>query len=788
MVPPPSAALRIGDFRVDPALDEISKDGGTTKLEPRSMRLLVCLAERAGHVVSVEQLLDLVWKDVVVSTDSVYQAVASLRRILGDDPKEPTYIANVMRRGYRLIATVEPWVEPTSPGSPAPAVLNPDPLSNLRERDSLRSRLRRRRLIIAMACTATIGGSSATWREPHVDVDGIATQSVDGKQSVTAGARFTIAVIVFDESANENYDGEAAQALAETVRQRLGRSQKMIVIARGSSMAAAGQSADTRSIGRRLGARYLVRGTVERVKDRLHVTAQLLDVESGRQLQSFAVDQLITNIMDLQKDIGGRIAKGVSIQLTGIDLPPQSNSRSTSLDAYLKFLDAQALLDRETTEASEQAALILGQVTRMDPTFAIAYAELARARWSALENDSKEERASLLPLVEKALMLDSTLGEAYSIRAALESDHKLAEADFRKGIELAPNYAPGYELYAESLYQGLDEGMDMMVRALDMMDRAIPIDPLTAHYIGRKAAYLYFNMHQSAAGEKLFLQAAAMDPDLAGVNMSLAYIEWRKGEIAEGVKLIERALRSEPKLTEGRDLACAMYLDLGDRQAAKSVAVGAPADSQSTVLLAAYDRDFQKAAAHYGDWMNFDEPQVAYWISVDAAARQSGTVAKTIARLRAEFPLSAVKNGTAPRGEFDAALTIVGDLLRAQGDQASLAQVLPPLKALLDKNERRSGWAHGYFNVLAGDPDGALALLAINIHRQHLGIWWILERDPIWADLRNDIRFRDALAIEHKRVAEQRAILERMRQSGEVSRRNGDNHMRVAFDTARKKL
>jgi adenylate cyclase len=264
---------------------------------------------------------------------------------------------------------------------------------------------------------------------------------------------------------------------------------------------------------------------VERAKDRLRVTAQLLDVENGRQLQSFAVDQPIANIMDLQNDIGGRVAKDVSTQLTGVDLPPQGRSRSTSVDAYLKFLDAQALLDRQTTEASEQAALILGQVTKMDPTFAIGYAELARARWSALENDSKEERASLLPLVEKALMLDPTLGEAYSIRGVLESDHKAAETDFRKGIELAPNYAPGYELYADSLRQELDEGLDMMDRALDMMDRAVPIDPLTAHYIVQKAAYLYFNMHQSAAGEKLFLQAAALEPDLAGVNMSLAYIE-----------------------------------------------------------------------------------------------------------------------------------------------------------------------------------------------------------------------------------------------------------------------
>src|ERR1700741_5145695 len=105
---PKNSVLQIGAWRVDPALDEISRDGQTTKLEPKMIRLLLCLAAHAGKVVSVEQLLDEVWKDVVVTPDSVYHAVAALRRALGDDSKVPTYIANVMRRGYRLIAPVDP--------------------------------------------------------------------------------------------------------------------------------------------------------------------------------------------------------------------------------------------------------------------------------------------------------------------------------------------------------------------------------------------------------------------------------------------------------------------------------------------------------------------------------------------------------------------------------------------------------------------------------------------------------------------------------------------------------
>src|SRR3984885_9897335 len=115
---PNMKGLRVGEWRVEPALDEISKDGVTVKLEPRAMRLLLCLVERAGQVVSVEQLLDQVWKDVVVTPNSVYHAVATLRRMLGDNTKDPTYIANILRRGYSLIAPVGPWVDSHSAAAP----------------------------------------------------------------------------------------------------------------------------------------------------------------------------------------------------------------------------------------------------------------------------------------------------------------------------------------------------------------------------------------------------------------------------------------------------------------------------------------------------------------------------------------------------------------------------------------------------------------------------------------------------------------------------------------------
>src|SRR5262249_3545665 len=115
---PTTTPLRIGAWRVDPMSGQISRDGETARLEARTMRLLLLLAERAGEVVSIDDLLDHVWSGVTVTPDSVYQAVASLRRQLGDNPRHPTYIETAPRLGYRMVAMVSPWTDQAINQSP----------------------------------------------------------------------------------------------------------------------------------------------------------------------------------------------------------------------------------------------------------------------------------------------------------------------------------------------------------------------------------------------------------------------------------------------------------------------------------------------------------------------------------------------------------------------------------------------------------------------------------------------------------------------------------------------
>src|SRR5260370_3159747 len=108
---PTTTMLRVGDWCVNPASGQISRNGETARVEVRTMRLLLCLAEHVGEVVSIDDLLDRVWSDVTVAPDSVYQAVASLRRLLGDDPKQPAYIETMPRLGSRIVAAGGPRPE-----------------------------------------------------------------------------------------------------------------------------------------------------------------------------------------------------------------------------------------------------------------------------------------------------------------------------------------------------------------------------------------------------------------------------------------------------------------------------------------------------------------------------------------------------------------------------------------------------------------------------------------------------------------------------------------------------
>jgi DNA-binding winged helix-turn-helix (wHTH) protein len=109
--------LKIGDWLVDSALNQISRGAEVEHLEPKAVEVLVALTQHAGQVVSREWLLSEIWKGVTVSDDALTQSITKLRQALGDTSKESSYIQTIPKRGYRLIATVTPHASGIAPAS-----------------------------------------------------------------------------------------------------------------------------------------------------------------------------------------------------------------------------------------------------------------------------------------------------------------------------------------------------------------------------------------------------------------------------------------------------------------------------------------------------------------------------------------------------------------------------------------------------------------------------------------------------------------------------------------------
>ena len=479
---PDNSVIRIGAWRVDPALDEISRDGKTVKLEPKMMRLLVCLAEHAGHVVSVDQLLNEVWKDVIVTSDSVYHAVAALRRLLGDDNKEPVYIANVLRRGYRLVA-------PVTPSIAAPTVL---------DRDS-----------------PTAVGEATTVTDK------------------------SIAVLPFVDLSEKKDQEYFADGMAEEVVNLLTRVPGIRVIGRSSSSQFKGKSEDLRTIGSVLGAAYLVEGSVRRSGNRLRVTAQLIGTQDGSHLWSGSYDKDFDEVLQIQDQIAASLVRALQVAV-GVDLPSRPMLKSAvGYDLYQRGRHA---LDRFDKVGFESAAGYFEQALALDPTGLRAAESLALvhiyiAEWGYAPPREGFERARIS--CERVLKLHPTSGMAHAQLALIHSiydwDWAAAVGKVQRALALDPR-DPGILVTAGIIHLGLDR----LDEAAGFFNAASVLDPLGAVAHGNLGTICYRTGRLSEA-EAEFRRALEISPTYLWAHWSLGTVLLTAGRLDAALSQVQQA-------------------------------------------------------------------------------------------------------------------------------------------------------------------------------------------------------------------------------------------------------
>ncbi|MBC8028375.1 MAG: winged helix-turn-helix domain-containing protein [Steroidobacteraceae bacterium] len=273
--------LRIGEWRLDSQAGQLTRGDRTERLEARTLRLLVFLANRAGDTVSVDELLDHVWSGVVVTQDSVYQAVTALRRLLGDDAKQPTYIATVPRLGYRLIAPVSPWSDEPLAISPSPVV------SPSRPRPALLQ------LAAAVGILMLVAGLFA-WR--------------------TAGpSSKSVAVLPFlDLTTQEMKEEYFADGLTEALIDHLSKLPDFDVPSPTASYYYKDKALPVGQIGRELDVRYLLDGSLRESGDTMRISARLVRASDGFVVWSAGFDAPKSDRVKVQDEVASQVAQSVT--------------------------------------------------------------------------------------------------------------------------------------------------------------------------------------------------------------------------------------------------------------------------------------------------------------------------------------------------------------------------------------------------------------------------------------------------------------------------------------------
>jgi TolB-like protein/Tfp pilus assembly protein PilF len=368
--------------------------------------------------------------------------------------------------------------------------------------------------------------------------------------------RPSLAVLPLTNMSDDGEQDILADGMTEDIITALSRDPRLFVIARNSSFSYKGQSPNIRSVGRELGVQYVLEGSVRRVGDKLRVTGQMIDAETGAHVWADALDRPLAEIFALQDEITAGIVASITSHLTLEINPTAQRMRPGSLESwqlYAKALGKYAAISRNP-EGYREVELLLRDVVRKDSHYAPAWALLGTLiawRWvfAPAGFDSTADEREAQSCIERAETLAPLLSETLCARGTyLLTSGRPAEAvtALRKAIERNPNDVVPRGRLALALCNCGEPAA-----ALEEVERVLrlsPRDPIAAVY------YLYSAQCRFALGdfdgaERLYRMASATTQKypmaLVGLGMSLAALE----RLPEARKAIGQALAMVPGMS-----------------------------------------------------------------------------------------------------------------------------------------------------------------------------------------------------------------------------------------------
>lgn len=556
-----------GPYRLDPQKHRLWRDGQPVPLPPKAMEALLVLVRNPGRMLEREELMQAVWADTFVEDANLTVAISHLRKALGQNGEATEYIETIPRVGYRFVAEVSEVREEPAPliiekhtlsqtvieeeflhdktdgetetSADAPPVAEPKPLVQATGRRRPAFGFAGRIALAGLLLLAGMLVATKYLRRPD-----------DARVPVPPAGVRTIAVLPLRHLGGEASDEYLGPGLADALTTRLSNIHSLVVRPTSAVLRFDDARRDPLEAGRRLGVEAVLAGRISRDGERLRVSAQLLRVSDGALLWAGMFDEQFTNVFDLEDAVSRQIAEGLALRLSSEEQRLLAKRGTDNAEAFREYLKGHHHLEKRTYDDFQEAIRYFKRAIDLDPAYALAYAGLAECHLLLGDYGYSPPRESF-PLAKaaalRALEIDDLLAEAHTslafVKYEYDWDWEGAEAEFRRAIELKPNYATAHHRYGWHLIAtGRND------EAMHEIRRAEELDPLSLIIKANVGTFLYYARDYDGAIEQL-RKVVEADPGFLQGRRKLAWAYEAKGmgeeAVAEWLK-VEEMMKTAP--------------------------------------------------------------------------------------------------------------------------------------------------------------------------------------------------------------------------------------------------
>lgn len=381
----------------------------------------------------------------------------------------------------------------------------------------------------------------------------------------------SLAVLPFVNASQDQNTEYLSDGITESLINNLSQSPNLKVMSRNSVFRYKGRDADARMVGRELNVEAVLTGRVIQRGEGLTISVELVDAGDNSQVWGKQYNLNMADILTVQEDISKLVAEKLRLRMTGEQKKRLTKTYTDNTEAYQLYLRGRYYWNKRTEEGLNRGIGYFNQAIEKDPTYALAYAGLADCYALLSEystNPPAETREKAKAAAMRALEIDDTLAEAHTSLAAVhEYDWNWAEAEreYRRAIEMNPNYATAHHWYG--IFLG---GMARYDEAMTQIKQAQELDPLSL-IINTGAGRLLYNARRNDEAIAQLKKTLEMEPDFAEARFQLALVYEAKRMYAEALQEFEQARRlfQDPTMIgwNGR-----VYALMGNREEALRIA------------------------------------------------------------------------------------------------------------------------------------------------------------------------------------------------------------------------